>query len=36
MGRKVVVCCDGTWNDPSAKTNVWRAFDLLRGLLGDG
>lgn len=35
MGRKIVVCCDGTWNDPADKTNVWRAFGLLRGQLCD-
>ena len=33
MGRKVVVCCDGTWNDPADRTNVFRTYDLLRGTL---
>ena len=28
--RTLVVCCDGTWNDPTDQTNVWRTFELLR------
>jgi uncharacterized protein (DUF2235 family) len=28
--RTLVVCCDGTWNDPTHQTNVWRTFELLR------
>jgi uncharacterized protein (DUF2235 family) len=28
--RTLVVCCDGTWNDPADQTNVWRTFELLR------
>ncbi len=28
--RVLVVCCDGTWNDPADRTNVWRTFELLR------
>lgn len=28
--RTIVVCCDGTWNDPTDQTNVWRTFELLR------
>src|SRR5262245_33925647 len=35
MGRKLVVCCDGTWNDPADRTNVYRTFDLLRSSLRD-
>lgn len=23
MSKKLVVCCDGTWNDPRDKTHVW-------------
>ncbi len=28
--RILVVCCDGTWNDPDSDTNVWRTFRFLR------
>lgn len=28
--RTLVVCCDGTWNDPTDQTNVWRTFEFLR------
>jgi|GEM_PF-1957079 len=28
--RTLVVCCDGTWNDPEDQTNVWRTFVFLR------
>ncbi len=28
--RTLVVCCDGTWNDPKDQTNVWRTFVFLR------
>ena len=28
--RTLVVCCDGTWNDPTDQTNVWRTFVFLR------
>jgi T6SS, Phospholipase effector Tle1-like, catalytic domain len=27
--RNLVVCCDGTWQDPSARSNVSRLCDLL-------
>src|SRR5688572_2826665 len=30
MGKNIVVLCDGTWNDPSSKTNV---FVLYRELI---
>jgi uncharacterized protein (DUF2235 family) len=30
--RTLVVCCDGTWNDPDDQTNVWRTFEFLRKL----
>lgn len=30
MGRKrLVVCCDGTWNDPATRTNVWRLKNAI-------
>lgn len=34
MARKLVVCCDGTWNVPAQKTNVYRTYDFLRERLG--
>jgi uncharacterized protein (DUF2235 family) len=27
--RNLVVCCDGTWQDPSARSNVSRLCELL-------
>ncbi|MEZ5860445.1 MAG: DUF2235 domain-containing protein [Geminicoccaceae bacterium] len=38
MGRKrLVVCCDGTWNEPATRTNVWRLKNSIasREMLGD-
>ena len=32
--RTLVVCCDGTWNDPEDQTNVWRTFVYLRDHCG--
>lgn len=32
--RKLVVCCDGTWNTPRTETNVFRTYDFLRTSLG--
>lgn len=32
--RTLVVCCDGTWNDPEDQTNVWRTFVFLRDHCG--
>lgn len=29
--KNIVVCADGTWNEPSAKTNVWQIYDALPG-----
>lgn len=29
--RHLVLCVDGTWNDPSQKTNVWQLFTRLDG-----
>src|SRR5262249_62302593 len=34
MARKLVVCCDGTWNTPRAETNVFRTYRFLREALG--
>lgn len=31
MTKQIIVCMDGTWNDPSEQTNVFRLFDLLPG-----
>ncbi len=31
MTKQIIVCMDGTWNDPSEQTNVFRLFDLLQG-----
>jgi uncharacterized protein (DUF2235 family) len=33
MTRKLVVCCDGTWNKPRDETNVYRTYKLLQGQL---
>lgn len=35
MARKLVVCCDGTWNTPRTETNVFRTYRFLRERLGD-
>jgi uncharacterized protein (DUF2235 family) len=32
--RKLVVCCDGTWNTPRTATNIFRTYDFLRERLG--
>lgn len=34
MARRLVVCCDGTWNVPRNNTNVFRTYDFLRQQLG--
>lgn len=34
MARKLVVCCDGTWNTPRTETNVFRTYRFLRERLG--
>lgn len=31
--RHLVLCIDGTWNDPSQKTNVWELFRRFNGTL---
>lgn len=28
--RNLIVCCDGTWNEPESNTNVWKFQDALR------
>lgn len=33
MGGTIIVCCDGTWNDPDDQTNVHRTYRLLRSCL---
>ena len=30
MARKLVVCCDGTWNTPRNETNIFRTYRFLR------
>src|SRR5262245_11517767 len=30
MARKLVVCCDGTWNTPRKSTNIHRTYTFLR------
>ncbi|HMR29508.1 MAG TPA: DUF2235 domain-containing protein [Geminicoccaceae bacterium] len=35
MSRKLVVCCDGTWNKPKAQTNIHRTFEFLSSQLQD-
>lgn len=32
MAKQIIVCMDGTWNDPSEQTNVYRLFELLAGV----
>jgi uncharacterized protein (DUF2235 family) len=32
--RKLVVCCDGTWNTPRTGTNIFRTYHFLRERLG--
>src|SRR5262245_48487863 len=32
--KKIVVCCDGTWNTPRTETNVFRTYRFLRERLG--
>jgi len=34
MARKLVVCCDGTWNTPRTDTNIFRTYQFLRESLG--
>src|SRR5262245_1779505 len=34
MARKLVVCCDGTWNTPRTETNIFRTHRFLRDRLG--
>lgn len=34
MARKLVVCCDGTWNKPRSDTNIYRLFAHLAGWAG--
>lgn len=34
MTRKLVVCCDGTWNTPRTNTNIYRTYDFLRERMG--
>jgi uncharacterized protein (DUF2235 family) len=34
MARKLVVCCDGTWNTPRTETNVFRTYRFLHERLG--
>lgn len=31
MSKHIVVCMDGTWNDPTERTNVYKLFRLLPG-----
>jgi len=35
MARKLVVCCDGTWNTPRTDTNIFRTYCFLRERLGN-
>jgi uncharacterized protein (DUF2235 family) len=30
MSKTIVICMDGTWNDPSEQTNVYKLFDSLK------
>ncbi|MBL8446975.1 MAG: DUF2235 domain-containing protein [Zoogloeaceae bacterium] len=31
MSRQIVVCMDGTWNDPTERTNVYKLFRTIPG-----
>jgi len=28
--KRLVVCCDGTWNTPRTNTNIFRTYAFLR------
>ena len=32
--KRLVVCCDGTWNTPRTETNIFRTYHFLRERLG--
>ena len=32
--KRLVLCCDGTWNTPRNETNVFRTYRFLRERLG--
>jgi uncharacterized protein (DUF2235 family) len=34
MGKKIVICCDGTWNTPRTETNIFRTYRFLHERLG--
>ncbi len=34
MSRKIVICCDGTWNDPEKFTNIWKTFEIICAGIG--
>jgi uncharacterized protein (DUF2235 family) len=34
MARKLVVCCDGTWNTPRTETNIYQTYQFLSKRLG--
>jgi uncharacterized protein (DUF2235 family) len=34
MAKRLVVCCDGTWNTPRTETNIFRTYRFLRERLG--
>lgn len=36
MSKKLVVCCDGTWNDPRDKTHIWTIAHGLADRDADG
>ena len=35
MPKKLVVCCDGTWNTPRTETNIFRTYRFLRAVLAN-
>src|SRR5215470_6151367 len=35
MAKKIVVCCDGTWNTPRTETNIFRTYRFLRAVLAN-
>lgn len=35
MARRLVVCCDGTWNRPRTGTNIHRTYQRLWRLIGE-
>src|SRR4051812_44059434 len=35
VARRLVVCCDGTWNKPRSNTNIYRTYCELRAFINN-